>query len=72
VELNLWPASPVAPRIAFTFEFMRTLKAIVLEGQISLLAFASALQNSRSHQFSRDLVSIIQVMVDGRVTCLSE
>jgi hypothetical protein len=55
--MQLWPASASSPGVAFTFDFMRTLKAIALEGQISLLAFTSALQNIRNGFSNSDLVS---------------
>ena len=46
-EYGLWPASPVKPYVAFSVQFMLTLKAMVLEAQVSLHAFCKALQQCR-------------------------
>lgn len=62
VRLGLWPASPTLPRVAFSFDFMLTLRAMVLEGQISLSSFCNAMQDTRIGHFGKasDWVSIQQ------------
>lgn len=46
-EYGLWPSTPSNPHIALTLDFMKTLKGVVLESQISLRAYCTALQSSR-------------------------
>lgn len=41
---NLWPASPKNPQLAFTFELLNLVEALMLECHVSLKDFCSALK----------------------------
>ena len=43
VRAQLWPAAPKRPQIAFTFELMDWVEALLLECQVSLKDFCKAL-----------------------------
>lgn len=47
MEYGLWPGSPTNPKVAFTLAFMQTLRALVLEGQMSLRSICTALSECR-------------------------
>ena len=51
VRLGLWPATPIQPKVAFTFDFMLHLRALILECQISLQSFCTAMQHTRLGPF---------------------
>lgn len=41
---NLWPASPTNPRVAFTYGLLDLVEALLLECQVALKDFCSALK----------------------------
>lgn len=41
---QLWPATPTNPRLAFTFNLLTWMEALILECQVSLKDFCSALK----------------------------
>ena len=48
ITFGLWPASPISPKVAFTQDLMCLLRAVVLEGQVSLHAFCNAMQECQT------------------------
>ena len=43
-ELRLWPATPTKPTLAFTFQLLDMLEALLLECQVSVKDFVEALK----------------------------
>lgn len=42
IKFNYWPGSPVNPNVAFSFEFMDLLEALLLECQVAVQDFTQA------------------------------
>ena len=42
IGFNYWPGTPVYPRVAFTFEFMDLLEALLLECHVAVQDFTQA------------------------------
>jgi len=42
VKFNYWPATPVVPQVAFSFEFMDLLEALLLECHVAVQDFTKA------------------------------
>ena len=42
VRFSYWPGSPVNPNVAFSFEFMDLLEALLLECQVAIQDFTQA------------------------------
>ena len=44
VRAGLWPASPKNPQVAYTFELLNVMEALMLECQVSLKDFCEAVK----------------------------
>ena len=42
IKFNYWPGSPVNPNVAFSFDFMDLLEALLLECQVAVQDFTQA------------------------------
>lgn len=56
VRLGLWPASPIEPTTAFTFELLDWWAACQLEGHMATKTFSSVVKLKNSH-LKRSIVS---------------
>lgn len=43
-ELGYWPATPTRPNLAFSFEFLDWMEALLLEAQVVVLDYCSAVE----------------------------
>ena len=53
VRANIWPATPVNPRIAFTFKLMDWAEIMLLECQVALKDLCMALSYKCPYQFKK-------------------
>ena len=59
IRHRLWPASPVKPKVAFTFDLLDWLEALQLESHLSTKGFCNGLR-WRNPKYTKNLVSYVR------------
>ena len=53
IKLGYWPATPTRPVLAFTHSFMEWMEALLLECQVSVQDFSSAVEMIIKEKFMK-------------------